>query len=170
MGNLADLLLPEPALAIDQIEIAAGLPPAPTPVPPSTQFILGMRLVTGVLEALVFRKTSWRASLGVYGHDGSRTVADWAYPQGVEGAESNPSRLKSERLSEYVLIHSSSGEEPVMVQARIVGPALLVDLRTGLVARLDAGSWVKIHQLGMARGFSSSSLHLLVSKLVANLK
>lgn len=168
-GNLADLLLPEPARAIDQIEQAARLPPAPSPVPPSTQSVLGMRLVTAVLESLVFRKESWRASLGAYGYDGSTTVADWVHHLGVEGAGLNPGRAMSERLSECVLIHSTPGEDPVMVQAQLAGPALLIDLRTGVIGRLDAGGWEKVHQLGISTGFSANSLHLLVAKLVGPL-
>ena len=168
-GSLADLLLPEPARLINDIERAARLPSAPSPVPPSSQVAMGMRLVAGVLETLVFRKESWRTSLGAHGYDGRTAVADWARHLEVGGAEPNPGRVLSERHSECVLIHSSPDEQPVMVQAQLKGAALLIDLRTGVIARLDAFGCEKIHQLDIATNVSQNSLQLLVAKLMGRL-
>lgn len=168
-GELSDLLLPDPARAIDRIEQAVGLPAAPKPVPPSNQTVLGMRVVAGLLESLVFDRHSWRVTLGAHDHDGNTHAADWVRHLGLEGLRSNPDRDTLTRLGDCVLLHRTLDDAPVMNQGGLEGAALLIDLRSGVIGRLDAAGWHKTHQLGISTGFSGRALRLLVSKLAGEI-
>jgi hypothetical protein len=168
-GELSDLLLPDPARAIDRIEQALGLPAAPKPVPPSSQSVLGMRLVASLLEGLVFHREPWRATLGAHGHNGGTHIADWVRHLGLNGPRPDPDRETLDRLGDQVLLHRCPDDTPVMHQDALQGTALLMDLRSGVIGRLDTAGWQKTHQLGISTGFSANALQLLVAQLVGEL-
>lgn len=167
-GDLSDLLAPEPARVIDRIEKAVGLPEAPIPVPASSQQVLGMRLTAGLLESLVFWRTSWRVSLGGYGYNGDCIIGDWARWLGVEprdrGAHRDPEVL--ERLNECILIHQAEDVCPVIRQLSITGVALTLDLRTGIVGRIDSSTWKKLQQLGASNGMANDLIQKTTGELI----
>lgn len=168
-GELSDPLLPDSVRAIDRTEQAVGLPAAPRPVPPLSQTALGMRLVTGLIEHLVFQRESWRGTLGAYGHHGGTRVADWVRHLGLDGLRPEPDRDTLDRLGDCVLLHRCPDDGPVMERDTLQGAALLIDLRSGVIGRLDAVGWQKTHQLGISTGFSANVLQLLVAKLIGEL-
>lgn len=170
-GGLSDLFAPEPARVIDRIQCAAGLPPAPVPVPASGQQVLGMRLTACVLESLVFWRSPWRATLGGYWYNGDSVRADWVRWLGSElggpASQQDPEAL--DRLNECILVHQSEAGCPVMKQSAIKGAALTIDLRTGVVGRIDARTWKKVQQLGVSNGFARGAIRNLGTDLTRQL-
>lgn len=170
-GDLSDLFAPEPARVIDRIQRAAGLPPAPVPVPASSQQVLGMRLTACLLESLVFWRSSWRATLGGYWHNGDSVRADWVRWLGSDvgdrASQQDPEAL--DRFNECILIHQSEDGCLVMQQSEIKGVALTIDLRTGVVGRIDQKAWKKVQQLGVSNGFARGAIRHIAADLTRQL-
>lgn len=170
-GDLSDLFSPEPARIIDRIQRVAGLPPAPVPVPASSQQVLGMRLAACLLESLVFWRSPWRATLGGYWYNGDSVRADWVRWLGSDlgdrASQQDPEAL--DRLNECILVHQSEDGCPVMLQGAIKGAALTIDLRTGVVGMVDTKAWKKVHQLGISNGFARGAIRRLATDLTNQL-
>jgi hypothetical protein len=128
-----------------------------------------MRLVAGLLESLVLARDSWRVTLGAHGRDGNTHVADWVRHFGLEGLRSCPDRSTLNRLGDCVLLHRTLDDAPVMYQGELEGTALLIDLRSGVIGRLDNAGWQKAHQVGISKGFPAKALKVLAAKLLGQL-
>lgn len=170
-GDLLDLFSPESTWIIDRIQRAAGLPPAPVPVPASSQQVLGMRLTACLLESLVFWRSPWRATLGGYWHNGDSLRADcvrwFGSKVGDRVSQHNPEAL--DRLNECILVHQSEDGCPVMQQSALKGAALTIGLRTGVVGEIDARGWKKVQHLVVSNGFVRGAIQPFAADLTRQL-
>lgn len=130
-----------------------------------------MRLTACLLELLVFWRSPWRATLGGYWYNGDCVRADWARWLGSEvgdrASQQDPDAL--DRFNDCVLIHQAEDGCPVMQQSAIKEAALTIDLRTGVVGRIDARTWRKVQQLGVSNGFARGSIRQIAADLARQL-
>ncbi|NLA67959.1 MAG: hypothetical protein GX856_06910 [Gammaproteobacteria bacterium] len=172
-GCFLDLLNPEPASVIDHIEEAVGLPRWRGALPATSVAALSVRVVAGLLESRVFDQHGWRSTLGTYGCHGGDVVADWAGLMGVNPSPPDPDgnlhRDARERLSRLVLIHRSADELPVAKLSGLQGRALIVDIATGRIARVEGGGVEPLGDLLQMRAAAGGSMARLLARLVTGL-
>lgn len=86
---------------------------------------------------------------------------------GDRASQQDPEAL--DRFNECILVHQSEDGCPVMKQSAIKGAALTIDLRTGVVGRIDASAWKKVQPLGVSNGFARGAIRNLASYLTRQL-
>lgn len=161
-----ELLEDDPAPRLHRLQGLAGLACASGSLPPSSDRVLALRLIAGLLERKAFAPRRWRTTCGAWSHDGAYGAAEWArqwLPEAVPEAN-RLDRGTARRLSELVLVHPLGCDDAPLVDASALnGPAAGFDLRTGEIGRMTKDKWKPIGAVrelhGKCRGAMGEMVH-----------
>lgn len=169
------MLARDPAIVVDQIAAAWGLPPAPASLPPSSNTTLAIRVIAGLLERRVFDREPWRTTAGFCGNGAvGDMIPDWLDLLGensaaLRRAAEKPVHNVDARLSRYILVHRAPGENLCLYANDIAGIALAFDLAEATVTELSAEGKGKTVQLRKSYDASGHDLRRLLNQLESSL-
>lgn len=167
--SLSGLLMEHPENTIDEIERLMQLPHRSGPVPPSTDRVLGLRLVAELLERRVFDRAPWRASLAAWDWNGGTSINEWYSDllgeKYASDAYGNLRKDAQARLSDLVLVHRAQQDEMVHASEMIEGSAIAVDLDGGAISRLTPTSTTPMGDCRTLYTRYGRSIHEVVTSL-----
>lgn len=169
------MLACDPAVVVDEIATAWGLPPAPIPLPPSSNTALAIRVIAGLLERRVFDREPWRTTAGFCGNGAvGDMIPNWLDLLGENSATlrrtaEKPVQNVEARLSRYILVHRAPGENLCLDTNDIAGIALAFDLAEATVTELSAEGKGNTVQLRKSYDASRHDLRRLLNQLDSSL-
>lgn len=169
------MLAGDPAVVVDDIAAAWGLPPAPNKLPPSSDTTLAVRAIAGLLERRVFDRETWRTTAGFCGNEAvGDMIPSWLDLLGVDAAAlrraaEKPDHDVVDRLSRYILVHRAPGENLCLDSSDIVGTALAFDLAAATVTELSAEGKGKTVRLRNSFDAAGHDLRRLLNELETSL-
>lgn len=167
--SLSGLLMEHPEHTIREIERLMQLPHRSGSVPPSTDRVLGLRLVAEMLERRVFDRAPWRASLAAWDWTGGTAISRWhsnlvgeKYASDVDG---NLGKDAHARLSDLVLIHRALRDAMVDAPGTIKGSAIAIDLDGGAISQLTPSATTSLGDCRTLYTRHGRSVHEVVTSL-----
>lgn len=169
--DFLQLLGLHPRVVVADMLREAGFPAPGEALPPSSDRVLAMRLVAGLLERKVFSARAWRSTCAVYGNQGGYSVADWHRPiLGTEYRAGPWGEFEEDairRLSDLVVVHPlRDGEEaPVHETGSLAGTGIVLDLESGSYGSLSTRGWKPIGDVRTLYDRSRGAMRKMVDEL-----